>query len=200
MVISHWVIMNGQVVAQDSVVLPGKERLSAEELYHDCKWNYPKFFKMDKLCKWALAGTELLFADNELYKEIDKHKIGVVITTSHGCLEVDKRYYDTISVPSPALFVYTLSNIMLGEICIRHGFKGEQLCMVSEEFDAEEVFFAVHDLLENRGMDACLCGWADVAGDEHDVVLFWVTKELAIARFNREDTCNFKNNTSSITL
>jgi hypothetical protein len=69
---------------------------------------------------------------------------------------------------------------MLGEICIRHGFKGEQLCMVSERFDAEEISFWVSDLLEKRGMDACLCGWVDAEGDQKDVCMVWVSKERGI--------------------
>ena len=176
MVISHRVVMNKKQVMRDSTILAGKELLYPEEFYRDRQWSYPRFFKMDKLCKWACAGAELLFSGDGLYKEIDKNKIGIVLATSHGCLDVDKRYLDSIEMPSPALFVYTLPNIMLGEICIRHGFKGSQLCMESEQFDAEEIYFTVNDLLENRGMDACLCGWADAAGDEHDVCLFWVVK------------------------
>lgn len=137
-----------------------------------------KFFKMDMLCKWAWLGAESLFADTNLLTDVDKSKVAVVLMTSNGCIDVDKKYKATMSnVPSPALFVYTLPNIMLGEICIRHGFKGEQLCLVSKEFDAEEISFWVNDLLDNRGMVACICGWIDAYDDKKDVAMFWVTKD-----------------------
>ena len=182
MVINKWLVINSTQIKSNvepglQAVLPGQEALSPEIIYTAMQCSYPKFYKMDKLCKWAWVATEYLFGENkELYKDIDKNRIGLCLTTSHGCLDVDKRYLDGIALPSPALFVYTLPNIMLGELCIRHGFKGEQQCMVSEKFDAEELFFTVNGLLE-RGMKACLCGWVDVFGEQYDICLFWVTKK-----------------------
>ena len=144
-----------------------------EMLYDAMKCNYPKFYKMDSLCKWAWVAAEALFYEKDLYLSIDKSRIALVLMTSHGCIDVDKRYLGGITVPSPALFVYTLPNIMLGEICIRHGFKGEQVCLVNEHFDTDELFFTVNDIMK-KGMDACLCGWVDVAGDEYDICMYWV--------------------------
>ena len=155
------------------------EAAAPEDIYRQMQFNYAKFFKMDILCKWAWLGAETLLMNNgiSLLEGIDKSKIGLVMMTSHGCLEVDKKYHDSISdIPSPALFVYTLPNIMLGEICIRHGIKGEQACLVSDTFDTDEIEFWVKDLLGNRGMDACICGWADATADNHEVSLYWVTK------------------------
>ncbi|MCD6012398.1 MAG: hypothetical protein K0Q79_2260 [Flavipsychrobacter sp.] len=176
MVITHSVVMNKEMVMRNNVLLQGKEALSPEDLYHSFKWNYPKFFKMDKLCKWAFAGAELLLSEHPGYKELDKNRTGIVLATNHGCIDVDKRYLDTIAMPSPALFVYTLPNIMLGEICIRHGFKGAQLCMVSEQFDKEEILFAAGQLFKNNDLEACLCGWADVSDNGPDIQLFWATR------------------------
>ncbi len=181
MVIGNSIVINKDAIIKDGISLPillqEHNGLTPEKFYDRLQCNYPKFFKMDKLSKWAIAGTEYLFSNNPLYyKDIDKNKIAVTLSTSHGCVDVDKRYYDTMAVPSPALFVYTLPNIMLGEICIRYGFKGEQLCTVSERFDATEMYFAVHDQLTNRGMEACLCGWVDATADEYDVRLLWVLK------------------------
>jgi len=177
MVVNHWVVINRDVIARDNVLLPLPEHHTPEQVYTALECSYPKFYKMDKLCKWTLVAAEYLFAKNDLlYHEIDKNKIAVALATSHGCIDVDKRYFDGIAVPSPALFVYTLPNIMLGEISIRHGFKGEQLCMVSEAFDSEELYFSVHRFLDQGGMDACLCGWADAADDAYDLYLLWVTK------------------------
>jgi hypothetical protein len=177
MVINHWVVISKRAIARDNVLLQDDTAITPEQLYTTLQCGYPKFYKMDKLSKWAWVGTEYLFQVNDLpYKDTDKNKIAIVLTTSHGCLDVDKRYYEGIAVPSPALFVYTLPNIMMGEICIRHGFKGEQMCMVSESFDVQEIWFTVNDLINNKGMDACLCGWVDVSGEEHDICLFWITK------------------------
>jgi hypothetical protein len=166
------VVRNGQILASGGGSDPA-------ELYRSLGYNYPKFFKMDSLCKWAWLGAETLLkrqdSDGWLYEGLDKQKIAVVMSTRDGCLEVDHRYQETLqSIPSPALFVYTLPNIMLGEICIRHGFTGEQICEVQEAFDAERLLFWVKDLIANRDVSHCLFGWADSVGGHHEVTLFWV--------------------------
>jgi len=150
---------------------------------------------MDLLCKWAWLGAECLLNDENgsMFAGIDKSRIAVVLATSKGCLDVDKRYRQTVDgIPSPALFVYTLSNIMLGEICIRHGFKGEQMCLVSERFDAEEIGFWATDLLERRNMEACLCGWVDATGEQAYVCMYWVSKKQGV-RFSPEVLEHFYN-------
>ena len=160
-----------------------------QDLYRLMQCNYMKFFKMDPLCKWAWLGAEALLTDKggNLYDGMDKNKIAVVLMTKHGCIDVDKKYLEGLdNIPSPALFVYTLPNIMLGEISIRHGFKGEQLCLVDEYFNTEELHFWVNDLLANRGMDACLCGWADVYGEQKDICFFWVTKRAGETPFTKD--------------
>lgn len=157
-----------------------------QDLYRQLSYSYMKFFKMDLLCKWAWLGAEALLSDGEghVYDGIDKSKVAVVLMTKNGCIDVDKKYLATISdIPSPALFVYTLPNIMLGEICIRHGFKGEQLCLVSNGFNAEELHFWVNDLLQNRGMEACICGFADAYDNNRDVCFFWISKQDGITPF-----------------
>lgn len=160
-----------------------------QDLYRLMQCNYMKFFKMDSLCKWAWLGAEALLTKDgsNLYDGIDKNKIAVVLMTKHGCIDVDKKYLEGMdNIPSPALFVYTLPNIMLGEISIRHGFKGEQLCLVDEYFNTEELHFWVNDLLTNRGMDACLCGWADVYGEQKDICMYWVTKQPSETPFTKD--------------
>ncbi|MBS1772889.1 MAG: hypothetical protein JST82_08510 [Bacteroidetes bacterium] len=181
-VINHWIVINETSIIKDGSplllfnVLPDA---TAESAYRALQCSYAKFFKMDLLCKWAWLGAEALLSGNEgiAYEGLDKTKIAVVITTSDGCIDVDKKYKATINeIASPALFVYTLPNIMLGEISIRQGFKGEQACLVNDPFDANELFFWVNDLLQSRNTDACLCGFVNATATNKEVVLFWVTK------------------------
>lgn len=180
-IINHWVHINKQEIIKDQSPLLSfsEEQDNAVGVYRALECNYPKFFKMDLLCQWAWLGAEALLMQHgvPVYENTDKLKIGVVMVTGKGCLDVDRKYQASMaSIASPALFVYTLPNIMLGEICIRHGFKGEQICLVNEDADVEQIHFWISDLLQNRGMEACLCGWADAVGDEHTIELYWVTK------------------------
>lgn len=164
-------VRNGHILAVTEDGDPAK-------LYRALGCNYPKFFKMDALCKWAWLGAEALLKNEDgtwCYEDLDKRRIAVVLATRDGCLEVDYRYQEsTFNIASPALFVYTLPNIMLGEICIRHGFKGEQLCEVQDVFNADELLFWVRDLIQHRDTTHCLFGWVDAVGNQHDINLFWM--------------------------
>lgn len=197
--IQHWLHITDHSIVKDGVhVLPdGAEVNEPQDIFRMLQYNYMKFFKMDLLCKWAWLGAETLLTDKKgtLYEGIDKNKIAVVLMTSHGCIDVDKKYLDGMqNIASPALFVYTLPNIMLGEISIRHGFKGEQLCLADESFSAEELFFWVNDLLTNRGMEACLCGWVDAYDNHKDICLFWVTKQEGTMNFTKDNLQELYNN------
>ncbi len=155
------------------------------DLYKKLNLNYPKFFKMDILCKSAFLASEIIIPE---LKAISLDKIAVVLSTHSGCLEVDKNFEASrANIASPALFVYTLPNIMLGEICIRHKFKGEQMCTIEPKFNPEWFSFYVTDLLLNRATDACLCGHVETTEDHIDIELFWVTKE-----FGEQNHISFK--------
>ncbi len=191
--ISNWLRVNKHSVIKDgSPLLSFNEPIDSnapDVLYRALQCNYPKFFKMDLISKWVWLGAEVLLkqAAGVVYDGIDKTKIAIVLQTNHGCLDVDKKYSETLAtIPSPALFVYTLPNIMLGEICIRHGFKGEQACVVSDGFDAKEMEFWVNDLLNNRGMEACLCGWVDATANNHELSLYWVSKQNGQLNFTAD--------------
>ncbi|RYE25115.1 MAG: hypothetical protein EOP51_05140 [Sphingobacteriales bacterium] len=177
-VIAHKVhIANGKI-ARDNKPVISENITSAEDAYRLLGYNYPKFFKMDVLSKWAWLASECILNNSgaRLDEGMDKTKIGLVLMTGDGCMDVDKRYQKSISdIPSPALFVYTLPNIMLGEICIRNGYKGEQLCLINANYNEQELNFWASDLLYNRDMAACLTGWVNIKDGKEEVILYWLT-------------------------
>lgn len=128
---------------------------------------------MDILSKLAFLAVEILSPD---LSQINKERVAVVLSTSEGCLEVDKKFEESRSTfASPALFVYTLPNIMLGEICIRHKIKGAQICLIEASVQPELLHFYVSDLLERRRTEACLCGHINATGNRLEAVLAWIT-------------------------
>lgn len=144
------------------------------KVYEQTGISYPKFFKMDLLSRVAFLATELLLPD---VTGLDKNRVAVALSTGSGCLDVDKKYDESRqTVASPALFVYTLPNIMLGEICIRNGFKGEQMTTIAAEPDIDWMLFYVNDVMTNRQTDACLLGHAEASGQQIKVTLAWVRK------------------------
>lgn len=140
------------------------------QAYSALKIDYPKFYKMDNLSKVGFLAAEVLFRSISSVHEYRAEKISVVLSNAHSSLDTDVRYaIASRSVPSPALFVYTLPNIVCGEICIRHKIKGENAFFVSESFDADLLSTYVSMI----GADnLCLAGWVDVMAEHHDVFLY----------------------------
>jgi len=147
--------------------------------------SYPKFFKMDILSRVAFVAAELLAITAGDIK--NKSKVGTVISTSSGCIDVDKRFNESRKeIASPALFVYTLPNIMLGELCIRHGFKGPQICYIEEHPDPALAFFHIDDLMNRQHAEACLYGFIEAKDDCIDALLMWVSREQGPVAFTEE--------------
>jgi hypothetical protein len=147
--------------------------------YQHFELNYPKFYKMDNLSKLGWLATEVLLKGSTI-KEYAPETVGLVLTNANASLDSDKKYMKSVAdIPSPALFVYTLPNIMTGEICIRNNFKGEDAFFIFEKFDAAFIELYVNNLLTNNILKACICGWVDVLGDNYKAVLFLVEKVVS---------------------
>ena len=92
-------------------------------------------------------------------------EVGIVFANANASLDADLNYWESVKkIPSPALFVYTLPNIVIGEICIRNNFKGENAFFVQEKFDIPFTEFYVNNLLDKHDLNACICGWIDISG------------------------------------
>lgn len=112
-------------------------RTFAKSCYTSLNIEYPKFYKMDKLCKIGFLAFE--FLTNKIdFSQYADDEIGILLSNSSSSLNDDCAYQPTIAdVPSPAVFVYTLANIVIGEICIRHKMYGESTFFVSETDNRE---------------------------------------------------------------
>ena len=85
-----------------------------------------KFYKMDDLCKLGYVAAEYLLKD----KTFAHWKWECYLPTPTSSLHTDIRHQQLIDqdgdrAASPAVFVYTLPNVVSGEICIRHKIQGE---------------------------------------------------------------------------
>lgn len=154
------------------VSLDGEERDCTEKgaamltaLYRKEVNNYPKFFKMDPLCRLGFIATELLLKAEGETAEGARNDRAVVVCTHHGCYANDCRYQQTITdenyFPSPAVFVYTLANIVTGEIAIRHHYQGETSCFVVQEYEAERVRQLAATAFCDHETKSVVCAWLD---------------------------------------
>jgi hypothetical protein len=145
--------------------------------YQYFKLLYPKFFKMDPLSRLGWLTAELLLAENWDSAAYRPKDIAIVLSNAHSSLDTDYKYNDTIrDIPSPSVFVYTLPNIMIGEISIRHGFKGESAFFLSPSFDPTLLAGYTNLLLQQGIAKAAIVGWVDLLGDDYKAALFLIER------------------------
>lgn len=138
---------------------------------------YPKFYKMDSLAKLGWLGSEVLLKDSLKQGKYQPAEVGILFCNASSSLDADLKYFEsTKDIASPSLFVYTLPNIVIGEICIKHKFKGESAFFIFEVFDAEFIWNYVSNLINSNILQACICGWVELIGEEYKAVLYLVEK------------------------
>ena len=135
------------------------------ELYRSRINDYPKFFKMDELSRLGFVASELLLqAAGD--RHADSEDRAVILFGRSGSLVNDRKYQATISqsddfFPSPALFVYTLPNIVTGEIAIRNHYYGETSFYVLDEHDERLINQVVSASFLDGTTSSAICGWVD---------------------------------------
>ena len=118
---------------------------------------------MDNMSKLAFLSSEILLKSTQITKKYKSDEIAVILSSGSSSLQTDFNYQQTINdrdnyFPSPSIFVYTLPNVMAGEICIRNNIKGENTVFISEKFDKEFLFSYVDILLRSGRVKACITG------------------------------------------
>lgn len=144
--------------------------------------DYPKFFKMDNLCKLAFLSAEVLLRDTDALQKYPGEQIGIILENASSSLEYDRKHQESIRdrnryFPSPSVFVYTIPNIMVAEIAIRHKMKGENAVFISKQFDPELMDHYVSELFRNQRVSCCLSGWMECYGDSYQSFLFLIEQE-----------------------
>ena len=138
------------------------------QFYRALNINYPKFHKMDNLSKLGFLGAEVLFDGGE-----QTESTSVVFGNLSSSLESDRVFQESLNdIPSPAQFVYTLPNIVVGEICIRHKIQGENSFLLTSQFDSQALIDAIVQSLVFGGADQCLSGWIECINDDFYGFLF----------------------------
>ena len=132
------------------------------ELYRRYAGDYPKFFKMDTLCRLGFVAAEILLNGQMVNDQMVNGIDAVILANRSASIKNDTDYLATISegnyYPSPALFVYTLPNIVTGELAIRHRIQGEtSFYVLNQPEDLEPI---VRSTL-NAQHSTVLAGWCE---------------------------------------
>jgi hypothetical protein len=174
------VIRNGQVIYEYDTLAKFSD--FSKTLYKKLDSNYPKFYKMDNLCKLTFLAGELLTGDKITSINLNEDT-GLIFSNSASTIDTDKNFAGTLeSIPSPAVFVYTLPNIALGELCIRHGWKGETLFLIQDHFDARQLMEQTIALFSCTKTSSCILGWAEYISDTNYMILLWLISNTPESR------------------
>lgn len=149
----------------------------AENAYRHFSINYPKFHKMDNLSKLGFLAAEILLKNLDLSK-YEPERIAINIINKNSSIDTDIKYNNLVQkgTSSPAIFVYSLPNIMIGEICIRHDIKGDNLLFISEGYDTELNYNYTSLLFNTNVAEVSICGWVDYCENTYEAFLFVAEK------------------------
>ena len=183
------VVLDGKRLMLDGEPLNNGERLAKgsallEAIYRKYIGDWPKFFKMDPLARLGFVASELLLkaeagklsAENAgeaaqtpdgQAKPDGRSDRAVILFNRSGSLADDVNYQRGIDGPdhlgSPSLFVYTLPNIVTGEIAIRNKYFAETSFYCIPEPDEDLMRSIVAEALE-PGMSA-IAGWCECSSE-----------------------------------
>lgn len=161
----------GEVLVNDSVVFSDKSAdfgTFIREAFKSRGENNMKFYKMDDLCKlgyvaaaWLLDGVEF-----------DEEECGMVLSGKYGCLDTDMKHQQIIdkdgdAASSPAVFVYTLPNVVAGEISIRHHIKGENTWFWSDDRTMSDLKHYASLMAGASDLRYCILGHLDFLNGEY---------------------------------
>ncbi len=151
------------------------EKSLLTSIYKQLINDYPKYYKMDGLCRLGFVASELLLQAEKAESEVDNSvtKERAIILFNHtSSISSDKRYLASIAdkdnfFPSPSVFVYTLPNIVIGEIAIRNGYHGETSFYILPQRDEKQMSEVIETAFVDRKTKSVLTGWLDYEDNEN---------------------------------
>ena len=163
-------ISQGQVNVDETSVFVSSQtdfHIFSREAFKSRGESNMKFYKMDDLCKLGYLASAWLLDGIEYGEE----ECGIVMSGKYGCLDTDIRHQQIIdsegdSSASPAVFVYTLPNVVAAEISIRHRIKGENIWFWSEDKTMSDIKKYASILAASRDLKYCIAAHIDfINGD-----------------------------------
>jgi 3-oxoacyl-[acyl-carrier-protein] synthase-1 len=133
--------------------------------------DYPKFYKMDGLSKLGFLAAELLTACETEAQPAETEQRAVILFNHSSSIDTDRQYLASIQpedyFPSPSLFVYTLPNIVTGEIAIRHHLHGETSFYHLASRQEPLISQIQQAALSDTATKSLITGWIDYEDEAH---------------------------------
>lgn len=147
-------------------------------LYKGKIGNYPKFHKMDALSKLGFIASEVLLEKEMKECSCSKQRFepredrAIILVGKNASIVADKDFQKDINdpenfFPSPSIFVYTLPNIVTGEIAIRNKYYGESEFYIIDQKDDIEIEKLIKMAFKDSQTTSVIGGWIDCESEEN---------------------------------
>ena len=170
-------LRSGKLILNDNIIMDSKGSFNEiiEKMVKNHGIVHPRFGKMDRLSQLGYSCTEILLQLTGKYNDYQPWEVSLLFANASSSLDTDFRFQKSVqSIASPSLFVYTLPNILLAEICIKNGFKGENSFLISDVPDADLYLAYITQLFANQQTKICIAGWAEILGEQYNCSVFVV--------------------------
>lgn len=177
--IIHYSRLRNDTLIADGVIIAGLDKSEAKTteerlnlFYKKAGFNYLKFFKMDPFCKAGMLCL-LPFAEY-LHSHPRASEGGLLLFTDSGCSMADEEHIRLVTeaAASPAVFVYTLPNIVLGEWSIFSRWVGYGQCFMLSQFKATYLAERIAAFKSDFPQAPVVASWLSVNDDCLDGILF----------------------------
>ena len=180
-----------EVILDQRKLWEGKKELGEQEgqehhsllttLYKQMIGNYPKFYKMDGLSRLGLVASEILLNAEKGNTDVERREEegerlleerAIIFFNHSSSIASDRNYKESINdkdnyFPSPSIFVYTLPNIVTGEIAIRNHFHGETSFFILPDKDERLMEEILQASCRDAQSKSFLTGWIDYEDERH---------------------------------
>ena len=156
-------IVDGKI---EDVASTGKNLLT--EIYKSHVGDYPKFHKMDVFTKLAFLAADIV--TKRVVEDHDENR-AVILFNSSSSIVADRKHIATFDkegefYPSPSVFLYTLPNIVTGEISIKHGYKGETSLYILNDYNEKIINSIVESTFAQSSVRTMITGWVDCKSED----------------------------------
>lgn len=170
LVFTHGKNLIGDHSADEQHMSAGNQFATA--CYKHFNMQNPRFFKMDLMSRWGCICADLLLQHEDL-SATGAYKKAIILQNSSSSLLADRNFQQSLQkAASPALFVYTLPNIVMGEMAIRHNFKGENTFFVVSGFDKTQLLDYAGMLFATNAAEVVICGYLEVTDTTQDISMW----------------------------
>ena len=157
---------NIKVLAQYS--LPNSSECFSDFIrkeYKQLNLSYMKFYKMSDLSKALFIASENIIRQCPEIVNANPRRVAIIMSNKVSSLEADIQHQQIVDKhleegASPAIFVYTLPNVAVGEVCIKNKIKGDNTFFI-ENFNTGLSEYYAKQLLRLNKADFVICGWCD---------------------------------------